>query len=164
MRKHSFGLVSVLLLLLLSLAGCSADDSQQQSSEEISYEIISDDMGNSIESTAASYLAAVASHDHQKVTMFTTSDFVMNYNETGFYDYCSSVTDFSITELDLFHVTENDGVYYVPVSYVLTYGSDHVDEYGQSQAPGEYTSNVTMAMTEQEDSMKICGITERAMG
>ncbi len=155
---------AVLLGLMLTLfVGCE-EKKEETPVEEISYIAEEASLNESFKDTAASYLAAVKKHDHTAVTMFTTSDFVMNYDETGFYEYCRNITGFSISEIDLSHVTEENGKYSVPVTYTLTYDSPFIDSDGESQDSGEYSYHAFFIMVEEADGFKISDITERAMG
>lgn len=153
-----------ILLCAVLLSSCSDNKDLEPIPEEISYVKAEESVTEKWKDTAASYLAAVKKHDHTAVTMFTTSDFEMNYNETGFYEYCNGITDFSIKEIDFDHVTENGGNYYIPVTYTLTYSSPFTDEEGSDQEPGKYTYYVYIVMVQEDDTYRICDITDRPMG
>lgn len=153
---------TILCCSCVFLCACKAEE--EEPVPEISYIEEETELGSSFEELIAAYFSAVAKQDHVNVTRYTTEDFIWNYDETGFDDYSRYITDFSVTEIDTAHITQENDEYTVPVSYVLTYDSPHTDENRDEQDSGDFTYNCNIVIVQEGDRYLISDITDRALG
>ena len=150
------------VLLCMILCSCGSADTEE-SPVELSF-VAETDIGTEIEELLKNYFDAVASKDHDAVALYTTEDFIWNYDQTGFMEYSRYIASAEVLDADTGHITVAEGEYTIPVSYVLNYDSPYIDENGESQSSGQYTINANFIIIKTEDAYKITAVSDRAMG
>lgn len=124
--------ITAIALAFALLCGCAAPQ-EPVYEPEISYVSVDEAFSAELLEGVTQCLGAVAAHDHDAVMQCTTEEFIWNYNETGFNDYCRNIESITDISVDMEHITENAGKYDLAVSYYVTMLSDEIEGGGQQR-------------------------------
>ena len=163
--KRTAALFLAACLVSCITAGCA--HAQQESEEEpelVSYVKENAQLESSITDVLNGYFAALEAHDHDGITKYTDEGFIWNRNETAFGSYCRFLTECSLVSADFEHMTEEDGVISLPVSYRAIFDAPFVDENGERQESGKYEYDCRFTLTKLDGSYIITAVGEQPVG
>ena len=130
--------VIVACTMALCLCGCNgSSDEEVVSDNEISEVSVESDIAESAEQLIDRYFQAIKEHNHQQMVECTTSDYSMNYDQTGFEEFVRYITDYTVYDTDFSSVGSNDDTFTVAVKYMLEYSDEYVEQ--NSESGGNYS-------------------------
>lgn len=122
----------------LCLCSCSGgSDEKIVSEDEVSEVSVEDNLAESTDELINNYFQALKEHSYQQMVECTTSDYVMNYDQTGFEEFVRYLTDYTIYDKDFSNINNNDNTFTIAVKYTLTYSDEYINE--DSESGGNYS-------------------------
>ncbi len=149
---------------IVLLSGCQKTTEEEPAAETVSQTVLSSSEQNAIHSLIESYYAAVAAHDYEAITALSSEEFIWNYDQTGFYDYCRRITAASPVSIEDGSLLQEGDRLLVPVQVSLTYDAPHLDEEGVSQDSGLFDQKMLFVLSQKGDEYRIEDIRSRVMG
>lgn len=122
--KNKIFLLFFCIFILNFFAGCNNEQDIDNIKDISTEEKFNQEISNLIEN----YFIAIKEHSYQQMTEYTNENYIMNYNQTYFEDFTRYITDYTVDEIVLDDLKNNNGTYTVSVKYTLFYSDNYITE------------------------------------
>lgn len=158
--------VGMLFGIMISsmLCGCISEPDEISAVPEISYLTEDTERDAAIMLLLENYMTALTEHDHSAVTLYSTEDFIWNYNETGFLNYSRDIISAKITTLHSDQITMDGDIMNVPAAFEIEYKDIHTLDNGEEAPAGTYPYNCNFALKQTDEGYLIKSISNAPMG
>lgn len=147
---------------VLCMGGCS-NNTTETTEENISTVSITEDFTETVTELIENYFRALKEHSHSQLTEYTTSDYIMNYNQTYFDEFTLYISDCTVDEINFGCVQNSNNKFTVPVRYTIVYSEDYITDNSNVNDDYSYYDDFVIEKTDDE-TYKISSSEHKGVG